>query len=119
MYDFTLEQLKEALTAGNGFIVFAAKKLGVSRQWLSNKIDDNQELKEHIRHLKEGFIDLAEQKLFSNVNEGKEASIFFTLKTIGKNRGFVERQEITGPEGSQPKILIEIVRNINQKDDGK
>jgi hypothetical protein len=28
-----------------------------------------------------------------NIKDGKEASIFFLLRTLGKSRGYVERQE--------------------------
>jgi hypothetical protein len=40
------------------------------------------------------LLDLAEEKLMINIDEAKEASIFFFLKTKGKDRGYVERQEI-------------------------
>ena len=42
----------------------------------------------------EGLIDDVESQLFMNINEGKEASIFFFLKTRAKHRGYIEKQEV-------------------------
>ena len=38
-------------------------------------------------------LDLAEAKLLSNINQGKEPSIFFYLKCKGKLRGYREKEE--------------------------
>jgi len=41
---------------------------------------------------------------------------FYYLKTKGKYRGYVERQEITGADGMPNKIEIEIVNKFEDKD---
>lgn len=51
-------------------------------------------------------LDLAESKLLKNIGDGKEASIFFYLKTKGKARGYVERVEATGKDGGPIKFQI-------------
>ena len=33
------------------------------------------------------------------MRKGNITAIIFTLKTIGKSRGYVERQEVTGADG--------------------
>ena len=48
---------------------------------------------------RETLIDFAENQLFQQVKDGNITAIIFTLKTIGKSRGYVERQEVTGAEG--------------------
>ena len=48
---------------------------------------------------RETLIDFAENQLFKQVQDGNITAIIFTLKTIGKSRGYVERQEVTGAEG--------------------
>jgi hypothetical protein len=40
-------------------------------------------------------------KLLNAIREGKTAELLFYLKTKGKKRGYVERQEITGIDGQQ------------------
>jgi hypothetical protein len=42
----------------------------------------------------EGLLDLAESKLIENINKNDDTAIIFYLKTKGKNRGYIERQEI-------------------------
>ena len=63
-----------------------------------NWIKKDEELREAKRQAEESMLDMAEGALYSNVQEGREASIFFLLKTKGKDRGYVEREEkrITG-----------------------
>lgn len=49
----------------------------------------------------EALLDLAETHLVRRIKKGDAAAIIFTLKTRGKKRGYIERQELTGPEGGQ------------------
>jgi len=51
--------------------------------------------------------------LFENIRDGKTSETIFYLKTKGKNRGYVERQEITGADGMPTKFEIEIIENKN------
>jgi len=51
----------------------------------------------------------AESELMKLIKEGNVAATIFFLKTQGKKRGYVERQEVTGAEGAP---IIEIIGNI-------
>jgi hypothetical protein len=52
---------------------------------------------------REPFVDVAELKLNAAVRRGEAWAICFTLKYLGKDRRYVERQERTGP-GGQPLV---------------
>jgi len=48
---------------------------------------------------KERRKDFVEGKLFSEIKKGNITAIIFFLKTQAKDRGYVERQEVTGANG--------------------
>ncbi|MEE8371818.1 MAG: LysR family transcriptional regulator [Sphingomonadales bacterium] len=100
------------LMAG-GNVSVAAKHLGLNRTYLHKLL--NEDSKHFDAVVAEGWavgretrLDNAESKLDANIDKGKEASIFFLLKTLGKDRGYVERQEITGKDGD-PVSQIEVI----------
>ena len=44
-------------------------------------------------------LDIAESEMWKLIKDGNVPTILFYLKCKGKNRGYVERQEITGQDG--------------------
>ena len=42
---------------------------------------------------------MAESEALKQIKQGNTAIIIFTLKTLGKSRGYVERTEVSGPNG--------------------
>ena len=78
----------KALKETHGNITDACTASNVSRSayydWMEVTVDD----------IVEGVIDHVESKLFENINKNDTTSIIFFLKTRGKKRGYVERQEI-------------------------
>ena len=78
-------------TMGN--VSLACTKLGISRRTYYNWFNLNDTFAELVDDIREKNIDFAESQLLSNIREGKETSLIFYLKTIGKDRGYVERHE--------------------------
>lgn len=68
------------------------EKCTVARRTFYNWYNNNFSFREAIDATREGLIDLAESKLIGNIKAGKEASIFFFLKTQGKHRGYNENK---------------------------
>lgn len=66
----------------------------ITRATYYNWRNGNERFDEECSHIEEGLLDIAETMLQKNVIAGKEASVFFFLKTKGKKRGYIERQEI-------------------------
>lgn len=97
--------VEKAILAANGNLLLVAQKLGISRQCVYNYVD-RFGLEPTIKAGRESLVDLAEHKLSERVQEGDTTAIIFTLKTQGKRRGYVERQEITGT-GSGGAVKIE------------
>ena len=81
----------------------------------------DEKFKEQIEALNEKQIDFVESSLFKQIRDGNTTATVFFLKTKGKNRGYIERQEITGKDG-QPlqereltmKEAIDFVKKINE-----
>ena len=72
----------------------ACEVVGISRQTHYDWKLTNLTYKERIADIEESMIDFAESMLYKNMKAGKETSTLFFLKTRGKSRGYVEKQEI-------------------------
>jgi hypothetical protein len=87
------------LSLGN--ISISCEASGISRQTYYNWRKQDPEFSQLCEDIEERNLDLAEMKLLNAIREGKTAELLFYLKTKGKKRGYVERQEITGIDGQQ------------------
>ncbi len=58
-------------------------------------------VKNAVDEARECVTDLAESQLYKKIAEGDLTAIIFYLKTRGKARGYVERQELTGRDGQE------------------
>ena len=86
----------KAVAGSGGVITSIAVKLGVERLTVYKYIrkEGNEWTNEHLTQAREKFIDIAEGALMSNVKAKDMGAIKFTLSTIGKNRGYVPKQEV-------------------------
>ena len=82
----------------------AAKRAGVSYTTINRYAAEFPSVKEAIQEAKESMLDFTENKLFTQIKEGNLTAIIFYLKTQGKARGYIEKQEIGNPEGESFKI---------------
>lgn len=113
----TAEQIKHALEGASGNISYAAKSLGVSRSTLYRRIDASPALKVVLADSREELKDIAESALKRAVIAGEGWAVCFALKTVGRDRGYVERQEVTGADGGAVETVIRIVR-VDGRGDG-
>lgn len=94
----TVKQVAKALEATGGNVSEAARALGVHRTTVHRKIKSSETLQEIVTDARESLVDLAEGKIKSEIKKGNITAIIFTLKTQGKERGWVERHEVSGPD---------------------
>lgn len=90
----TIKKFKKALEGSIGVYASIAQKLDVDRSTITKYLKKHPELMPLVEEERERMIDLAENKLFTKINSGEWAPIQFYLKTKGKGRGYVEKQEI-------------------------
>ena len=112
---YTDAQLAAALKQYSGNITKAAKNLGCARSTVHRRVADSAELTQLVTDSREALVDLAEDKLRTLINKGNPAAVFFTLKTLGKPRGYIERQEITGKDGAP--VMEGLIVNIGGSGD--
>ena len=103
---YTAQEVADALKEAKGFISVAARRLGCIDQTVRNYVDRYAACKQAILDARESMIDLAEGKLYQNINEGDNTAIIFFLKTQAKHRGYVERSEVTGKDGGAVNIRL-------------
>ena len=77
----------------------AARRLGCSKVTIYNRAKKVKAVSDAIEEAREDMVDLAELALRKSVMNGEPWSVAMVLKTLGKSRGYVERQEVTGADG--------------------
>jgi hypothetical protein len=105
----------EALEKTLGIVSTAANIVGITRKTHYDWLNKDPEYAKSVSELENLALDYAESKLFKNIEKEKEASVFFYLKTKGKKRGYVERQEIVH-QGGMPitKMSDEAIEEIDK-----
>ena len=84
----------QALTKALGVVKMACESVGISRQTHYNWLKQDEAYKAACDNLPEIVLDFAEHHLHKLISQGNPAATIFILKTKGKKRGYVERQEI-------------------------
>lgn len=114
----TFKQKKEAYLVAlefyGGFVGNSCKAVGVNRSTVHRWRKKDKKFDEMIFDIEEDILDFVESKHMSNINNGDVISIIFHLKTKGKNRGYIERQEVTGKDGGpiESRINIENAKHL-------
>lgn len=93
----TSAEIERALRAADGIVNTTAKKLGVDPSTIRRRLRAEPKLREVRDELVESFVDLAETKLRQLVRKGNLGAVIFVCKTLGRSRGYVERQEVDMP----------------------
>jgi hypothetical protein len=93
------EEVARALTASHGLVSVAARQLGCSRLAVHRHIKRSALVRQALEDAREALLDLAEASLYRQVAAGEGWAVCFILKTLGRDRGYVERREIAGPDG--------------------
>lgn len=103
------EAFLEALEKSMGIVSQATKKVGIDRTTPYRWMKEDSEFEDKVMEIQNVVGDFAETKLYELVNDGVPSAVIFLCKTKFKNRGYVERQEITGMHGKNLDINIEVI----------
>ena len=106
----------EALEKHLGIVTTACRTVGIGRTTFYGWLNDDKEFAKKVEDVQNIALDFAESQLHKQIGDGNTSATIFYLKTKGKGRGFIERQEITGANGMPTNFQIEIIENTEDKD---
>lgn len=101
---YPYEKIVDAIHKSKGMVTVAARMLGCTRKTVYDSMQRHPEIGEAIQQERDLIVDVAELKLADAVQKGEGWAVCFTLKCIGKGRGYVERQEVTGANGGPIQV---------------
>lgn len=108
-----VELIATTLRESRGNITTAARALGIARNTLYTRIKNHPVLDEALSDSREELLDEAESALFNSVLTREPWAVCFTLKTIGRKRGYVEKKEIEHQASVGSSLLDEMADLFN------
>ena len=93
---YTVEQIEAAMHRKRAMLTLVAEDLGASYATIRKYVDRSPRLQAIRAFYREKRVDTAELALDNAVLNGEAWAISLVLKTLGKSRGYVERQEVSG-----------------------
>jgi len=97
------EALIQAMQKAMGVVTEACKIAKVGRTTFYKLYNNDPEFKRACDECQDIALDFAESQLYSQIKGGSTTATIFYLKTKGKHRGYVERQQIDINKG-QPDL---------------
>lgn len=88
------EAMLKELEKNLGVVTLAAKTVGIARSTHYLWMTEDKVYRDTVNDLNDVVLDFAESKLHKLVEKEDVAATLFLLKTKGKKRGYIERQEI-------------------------
>jgi hypothetical protein len=110
------ESLLAALEQSLGVVTVACKKADIPRSTYYKWLKEDEAFAIEVRDIENVALDFAESQLHKQISENSTAATIFYLKTKGKKRGYIERQEITGADGMPTNFQIEIIDKTEDTD---
>lgn len=92
--DIQKNAMIEALEKSLGIVTAACKTVGIARQTHYEWYKEDEDYRSRVESISDMTLDFAESQLHKQIKEGNSTATIFFLKTKGKHRGYVERQEI-------------------------
>jgi len=98
--------VEKALRATHGNYQLSGQMLKCTRQGIKFFVDKHPDLQAIVKEEREGVVDVAEGALQRAVLDGQAWAVQFTLRNLGRDRGYFEKtqQEISGPNGGDIRI---------------
>jgi hypothetical protein len=116
MRAITTTDIEPLISELNGNVAAMARRLRCSRGAIQRRIDRSPALLTALEDARESMIDNTESALYKKILDGDTTAIIFFLKTRGKSRGYVERQEVTGKDGEEVGLVFKRLSAADEAD---
>ena len=106
----------KALEQSLGVVTVACKKAEIPRSTFYKWLNEDDDFAREVKDIENIALDFAESQLHKQISDNSTSATIFYLKTKGKKRGYIERQEITGADGMPTNFQIEIIDKTEDTD---
>jgi hypothetical protein len=103
--------LLQALFESLGVPTPACKAVGIDPSTFYRWLKADRKFAKDVAALGNVALDFVESKLFKRIQDGDTTSIIFYLKTKGRDRGYIEKRDVT-IERKEEKSIEEIMADI-------
>ena len=110
------ESVLKALEQSLGVVNMACKKADVPRSTFYKWMKEDEDFAKQVEDIDNIALDFVESQLHRQIADNSTTATIFYLKTKGKKRGYIERQEITGADGMPTNFQIEIIDKTEDTD---
>lgn len=103
---YPTEDIVAALKEMKGMVYLAAHRLGCEADTIYYRAKKSKAITAAMESERGKVVDTAELKLYAAILAGEPWAVQFSLRTLAKSRGYVERQELSGPGGKSLEPLV-------------
>lgn len=103
--DIHKKAMIEALEKTLGIASRACEMVGISRETHYKWLREDEDYKAAVESMDELVLDFAESALHKQIEDGVPTSTIFYLKTKGKKRKYIEKQEIESNTVTAIKLI--------------
>ena len=110
--DITKEAFIIAYRENFGNITISCQACGISRTMYQNWMKNDPEFRKTLAEIEpeEIMLDWGEHKLMERITKGDTLATMFLLKTKGKRRGYIEKQEIAHEGDVVKQITVNVLK---------
>src|SRR3989304_4110346 len=113
---FTAERVTQATRETRGLVSLAARRLGCAPKTVYVYIHRYPSVRQALQEEREAMTGLAELALYNKSQQGEGWAVCFYLKTQGRDRGYIERHEVTGKHGGNFSFTFHVDRANDDRD---
>ena len=102
------DSMLKALESSLGVVTVACKSADIPRSTYYKWLKEDEDFAKAVKEIENIALDFAESQLHSQIKDGSTSATIFYLKTKGKKRGYIEKQELDLTSAQPVKIKVNI-----------